>query len=76
MKALLYWWDEAQHPIAREALKKAGRTDLIGRAASCLVPPDRPVRGQGSGAPDRGGAAPSPRDRPGRRDAKRDRPVH
>jgi uncharacterized radical SAM protein YgiQ len=40
MKSLLYWWDEAQHPLAREALRRAGRTDLIGKAASCLVPPD------------------------------------
>jgi uncharacterized radical SAM protein YgiQ len=40
LKALLLWWDEAQWPLAREALREAGRRDLIGRAASCLVPPD------------------------------------
>jgi uncharacterized radical SAM protein YgiQ len=40
MKALLLWWDEAQWPLAREALRRAGRTDLIGRAPHCLVPPD------------------------------------
>ena len=41
LKALLYWWDEEHHPLAREALRKAGRTDLIGNGARCLVPPER-----------------------------------
>jgi uncharacterized radical SAM protein YgiQ len=45
MKALLYWWDETHHELAREALKKAGRADLIGHAPHCLVPPER--RGSG-----------------------------
>jgi|HubBroStandDraft_1064217.scaffolds.fasta_scaffold00868_14 uncharacterized radical SAM protein YgiQ len=40
MKALLFWWDEPQQPLAREALRKAGRRDLIGHGGSCLVPPD------------------------------------
>ena len=40
MKALLYWWDEAHHELAREALRKAGRADLIGHGANCLVPPE------------------------------------
>ena len=39
MKSLLYWWDSEHWPLAREALKKAGRNDLIGRAQECLVPP-------------------------------------
>ncbi|MBI5533482.1 MAG: YgiQ family radical SAM protein [Deltaproteobacteria bacterium] len=38
MKALLMYWDEAQWPLAREALAKAGRKDLIGNAPACLVP--------------------------------------
>lgn len=38
MKALLYWWDKAQWPLAREALRSAGRSDLIGHGARCLVP--------------------------------------
>ena len=38
MKALLYWWDEAQWSLAREALRAAGRSDLIGPAPRCLVP--------------------------------------
>jgi uncharacterized radical SAM protein YgiQ len=41
MKALLYYWDPEQQPLAREALRKAGRADLIGGAQSCLVPHDR-----------------------------------
>ncbi|HEY8944423.1 MAG TPA: YgiQ family radical SAM protein [Polyangiaceae bacterium] len=52
MKALLLWWDEAQWPLAREALRQAGRADLIGRASHCLVPPEY-------GSP-RPGAAPKP----------------
>src|SRR5450432_498906 len=40
MKALLYYWDKDNWPLAREALKKAGRRDLIGRGAQCLIPPE------------------------------------
>jgi uncharacterized radical SAM protein YgiQ len=40
LKALLYWWDPEQHPLAREALRKAGRSDLVGHAVRCLVPPE------------------------------------
>ena len=40
MKALLYWWDPEQHPLAREALRKAGRRGPHRqRPRSCLVPP-------------------------------------
>jgi uncharacterized radical SAM protein YgiQ len=38
MKALLYWWDETQWSLAREALRAAGRADLIGSGPKCLVP--------------------------------------
>jgi len=38
-KALLLYWDPAHHDLVREALEKAGRRDLIGTAAHCLVPP-------------------------------------
>jgi hypothetical protein len=38
-KALLLYWDPGHHDLAREALEKAGRRDLIGTAAHCLVPP-------------------------------------
>ena len=44
MKALIFWWDEASWPLAREALHTAGRTDLIGKAAHCLVPPEHAGR--------------------------------
>jgi uncharacterized radical SAM protein YgiQ len=41
MKSLLYWWDPEQHPLAREALRAAGRKDLIGNSPGCLVPDER-----------------------------------
>jgi len=41
MKALLYWWDDRSWPLAREALRKAGRSELIGSRPDCLVPVDR-----------------------------------
>jgi hypothetical protein len=44
MKALLFYWDPASWPLAREALRKAGRKDLIGRAPRCLVPPEHASR--------------------------------
>ena len=40
-KALLQYWDVKQHHLAREALKKAKRYDLIGSRPGCLVPPER-----------------------------------
>ncbi len=40
MKALIQYWDATQWPLAREALKKAGRSELIGKAVHCLVPPE------------------------------------
>jgi len=43
MKALLFYWDPAHWPLAREALKRAKRHDLIGRGPDCLVPPDYAV---------------------------------
>jgi uncharacterized radical SAM protein YgiQ len=38
-KALLLYWDREQWPLAREALRAAGREDLIGRGREHLVPP-------------------------------------
>jgi uncharacterized radical SAM protein YgiQ len=38
MKALVFYWDEQHWPLAREALRKVGRTDLIGSKPNCLVP--------------------------------------
>ncbi len=39
-KALLLYWDSAHHELAREALHKAGRQDLIGHGPNCLIPPE------------------------------------
>ncbi len=38
-KALLLYWDPAHHDLAREALRRAGRSDLIGLGPRALVPP-------------------------------------
>jgi uncharacterized radical SAM protein YgiQ len=38
-KALLLYWSPEQWPLAREALREAGRPDLIGTGPSALVPP-------------------------------------
>ena len=40
MKALLFYWDPEHWPLAREALRKAGRGDLIGTGPKHLVPPE------------------------------------
>jgi uncharacterized radical SAM protein YgiQ len=40
MKALLFYWDKEHWPLAREALRKAQRSDLIGKSPRCLIPPD------------------------------------
>jgi uncharacterized radical SAM protein YgiQ len=40
-KALLLYWDPAQHELVREALVQVGRKDLIGHRPECLVPPGR-----------------------------------
>lgn len=41
LKALILYWDPAQWPLAREALRRAGRRDLIGHGPRCLIPPER-----------------------------------
>jgi uncharacterized radical SAM protein YgiQ len=40
MKALIFYWDPEHHELAREALIKVGRRDLIGRTPHSLVPPE------------------------------------
>ena len=39
-RALLQFKDKKNHALVREALIKAGRSDLIGYGADCLVPPE------------------------------------
>lgn len=49
MKALVFYWDPQHWPLAREALREAGRADLIGRHPHALVPPEGAIdraRGQ------------------------------
>jgi radical SAM superfamily enzyme YgiQ (UPF0313 family) len=69
MKALVFYWDPQHWPLAREALREAGRRDLIGNGPDCLVPgAPRP----GADAGERPRPAPAPRQRAGRRH----RPAH
>ena len=42
-KALLLYWSPDQWPLAREALREAGRADLIGTGPDALVPPENAV---------------------------------
>ncbi|MBI4508494.1 MAG: YgiQ family radical SAM protein [Deltaproteobacteria bacterium] len=39
-KALLLYWDKEQWPLVREALRAAGREDLVGHGPESLVPPE------------------------------------
>lgn len=39
-RALIQYRNPANHKLVREALRKAGRTDLIGYGKKCLIPPD------------------------------------
>ncbi|CAN5799845.1 YgiQ family radical SAM protein [soil metagenome] len=77
MKALLFYWDEQHWPLAREALRKAGRSDLIGKGAHCLVPPEWAARapmarsGCGGGPNGSKGGKPQPRGGPRGFGAKR-----
>ena len=67
MKALVFYWDEQHWPLAREALRLAGRSDLIGRAPHCLVPPEYGVtapRARGPVGPSAIGAGARPAPRP------------
>lgn len=41
-KALLLYWSPEQWPLAREALRLAGREDLVGRSPGALVPASGP----------------------------------
>ena len=65
MKSLIFWWDPQHWALAREALIKGGRRDLIGRSPHALVPPP-------GSAEERRAAADSPRS-PGPRRGPRPR---
>lgn len=60
MKALLFYWDETKWHLAREALKKAERQDLIGNSQKCLIPPEH---------------GPSERRRPGKPKSEKNRDI-
>jgi hypothetical protein len=49
-KALLLYWNPDEWPLVREALREAGRPDLIGTGPHALVPPEGAGPGRGGGA--------------------------
>ncbi len=51
-RALMQWRKPQNRSLVLEALKKAGREDLIGYGKECLIRPNRPV-GQAQSAPER-----------------------
>jgi uncharacterized radical SAM protein YgiQ len=51
MKALLFYWDPQHWPLACEALRKAGRADLIGVLIPRSEPRDAPLRRRTPGPP-------------------------
>jgi uncharacterized radical SAM protein YgiQ len=53
LKALVFYWDPQHWPLAREALRQAGRRDLIGSGPGCLVPNGPPGVGVGGAHPPR-----------------------
>lgn len=57
-RALLQWFVRENAPLIRRALVKAGRTELIGFGADCLV---RPEAGGGKGAGGKAGRKKGPR---------------
>ncbi|MBN2196361.1 MAG: YgiQ family radical SAM protein [Polyangiaceae bacterium] len=59
LKALLFYYDPQHHPLAREALRRAQRTDLIGAGVDCLVPMgDQRASPGGRPSPSRGRGRP------------------
>jgi uncharacterized radical SAM protein YgiQ len=74
MKALVFYWDPQHWALAREALAKAGRRDLIGRGPHHLVPPEgaadrlaRPAGAANAAKPGRAGGLRPSRSRSTRR---------
>ena len=73
-RTLLQYWRPENRRLVIEALVRAGREDLIGHGADCLVQPDREYlisrRAAGQGGPD---PKLTGRPRPGARRGKRGR---
>ena len=70
-RALLQYWEPANHAAVKKALVRAGRADLIGTGPECLIPEDPPPsRPDAPGRPGRKGAEPGYR-APARERARR-----
>ena len=78
-RALLQYFRPENHALVREALRRAGRADLIGTGRDCLVPPERRAplfearRSSGSRKPGGKTAARPPRRGAGRSASSRPR---
>jgi len=57
-RALLQYFEPANHALVAEALRRAGREDLIGDGPECLIPSRRPPQRPGRTASRRSGGAP------------------
>ena len=66
-RALLQWKRPDKRPLVEEALRRAGREDLIGYGPQCLLRPEGGHRQEaGRKAPPRSGQKAAPSRRPGR----------
>ncbi len=73
-RALLQFFKPENDTLVREALKQAGRADLIGPGVECLIPttpPRMPRRQSGKGKPPKKGGAGGQGYRPHRKTARR-----
>ena len=62
-RALIQYFRPENHALALEALRRAGREDLIGFGRECLVPP-RLIRREGKGEKDARPAPGKPKEAP------------
>lgn len=58
-RALIQYRNPKNRPLVKEALEKAGRTDLIGYGPKCLLRPERGSKADGSGGNPSGKKAPA-----------------
>ena len=69
-RALLQYRKAENHELVREALEKAGRTDLIGSGGKCLIR-SRKEESSGKKSPGTRGQSPSARERTGKKGKKK-----
>ena len=70
-RALIQFYRPENRELVMEALKKAGRQDLIGFGRDCLIPP-REIRREKKDAPYASGKKPDARKESGRQPTRRE----